>query len=120
VITGQVPSVTPYLDRAAVVVVPVRLGGGMRVKVLEALASGKAVVASPRAVEGLELVDGQGIVIADSDEEFCTAISELVESVERRVSLGRDARSWAEANLGWEQVVLAYEDLYRNLLAADE
>ena len=54
-VTGPVDDVVPYLDRAAVVAAPIRLGGGMRVKVLEALAAGKAVVATPLAVEGLDV-----------------------------------------------------------------
>jgi glycosyltransferase involved in cell wall biosynthesis len=69
-VTGRVPDVTPYLDRASLVVVPLRMGGGMRVKVLEALGAGKAVVASHLATEGLDLVDGQHVVHAETDDEF--------------------------------------------------
>ena len=59
VATGFVPDITPYLEQAALVVIPLRLGGGMRVKTLEALAAGKAIVASPRAVEGLDVLNGK-------------------------------------------------------------
>ena len=75
-VTGRVESISPHLAGAAVVAIPIRMGGGMRVKVLESLAAGKAVVASPRAVEGLDVTPGQEFLLADTDEEFCEAISE--------------------------------------------
>jgi glycosyltransferase involved in cell wall biosynthesis len=116
VVTGRVPDVTPYLNHAAIVVVPLSLGGGMRVKVLEALAAGKAVVASPRAVEGLDLVDGEHVILAESDEQFCDAIKQLLAEPQQRVALGVCARAWACANLGWQQSIAAYENLYQRLL----
>jgi glycosyltransferase involved in cell wall biosynthesis len=115
VVTGRVPDVTPYLDRAAVVVIPVRMGGGMRVKVLEALAAGKAVVASRLAAEGLDVVQGRQILFAESDREFADATVELLLDVERRASLAAGARAWALENLGWERVIRAYENLYDSL-----
>jgi glycosyltransferase involved in cell wall biosynthesis len=115
-VTGRVPDTSPYLDRAALVVVPLRLGGGMRVKVLEALAAGKAVVASPLAVEGLDLSDGEQVVLAETDQQFCDAIGGLLCDPERRFALARRARAWACANLGWESSVAAYEALYTSLI----
>lgn len=112
VITGRVPDVTPYLDRAAVVVVPLRLGGGMRVKVLEVLAAGKAVVASRLAVEGLAVVDGMQILLAETDEQFIDVIVQLLADSERRALLAARARVWACANLSWEKSIAAYETLY--------
>ena len=116
VVTGRVPDVTPYLDRAALVVVPLRLGGGMRVKVLEALAAGKAVVASPLAVEGLDVMDGKHVLLADSDRQFSDAIVQLLTQPERRTALAAHARSWARANLDWEGPIAAYERLYQSLM----
>ena len=92
VVTGRVDDVTPYLDRAAVVVAPLRLGGGTRVKVLEALAAGKAVVASPLAAEGIEAVDGEHLLLAESDEELVDATARLLADPDARSSLGRRAR----------------------------
>src|SRR5439155_9300616 len=116
IVTGRVPDVTPYLDRAALVVVPLRLGGGMRVKVLEALAAGKAVVASPLAIEGLNLVDGEQLILAESDPQFHDAIVQLLTDPEKRASLAARARTWACANLGWEKSIVAYEALYERLI----
>jgi glycosyltransferase involved in cell wall biosynthesis len=114
-VTGAVPDVTPYLDRASVFVAPIRRGGGMRVKVLEALAAGKAVVASPLAAEGLE-VTGQ-LVLAETDEEFVTAISRLLAEPERRRELAERARSFALDRLGWERTLAAYDRLHGSLLS---
>jgi glycosyltransferase involved in cell wall biosynthesis len=116
-VTGRVPDVEPYLDRAAVVVAPLRLGGGMRVKVLEALAAGKATVASPLAAEGLDVVDGEHIVLADSDDQFCDAVAGLLQDPDRRLALAARARTWAGEHLGWDRAVRAYESLYDTLSA---
>jgi glycosyltransferase involved in cell wall biosynthesis len=116
VVTGRVPDVMPYLDRAALVVVPLRLGGGMRVKVLEALAAGKATVASPLAAEGLALTDGQQVALAERDEEFARAIGNLLADPGQRAALARRARAWACANLSWDGPIAAYEQLYQGLL----
>src|SRR5262249_47182480 len=69
-VTGLVPKITPFLDQAAVVVAPLQLGGGMRVKVLETLAAGKALVASPLAVEGLDLKNGIQASVVENDKDF--------------------------------------------------
>ena len=116
VATGYVPDLTPYLDQAALVVVPLRLGGGMRVKVLEALAAGKAVIASSRAVEGLDLVAGEHVILAESDEEFVDAITDLLRNPEKRLSMASQAHCWASTHLSLEKVAEEYEKLYRSLL----
>lgn len=113
---GYVDDVRPYLDRAAVIVAPMRLGGGMRVKILEALAAGKAVVASPLAVEGLAVEDGRQVRLASSDERFAEIILDLVDDHPGREALARRARSWAEANLSPQVTAGRYEALYRSLL----
>jgi glycosyltransferase involved in cell wall biosynthesis len=115
-ITGRVPDPTPYLDRAAVFVVPVQSGGGMRVKVLEALAAGKAIVATPRAVEGLSVVHGDQLYLAETDDGFVRAIVELLDAPERRRRLASRARAWACAHLGWDASVAEYEALYSRLI----
>jgi len=115
-VTGRVPDTSPYLDRAALAVVPLRLGGGMRVKVLEALAAGKAVVASPLAVEGLDVTDGEQVALAETDQQFCDTIGRLLRDPDERAALARRARAWACANLGWENAVASYEALYTSML----
>lgn len=116
IVPGFVPSLEPYLERAAVVVAPLFQGGGIRVKVLEALASGKALVASPLAVEGLPLSTGVEVEIGSDEEAIANRIADLLEDPARRRSLASRAAAWAEANLSWEAAVLAYERLYDELL----
>lgn len=113
---GSVPDVTPHLNRAAVVVAPLRLGGSMRGKVLEALAAGKALVATPRAAEGLDAVPGKHFLLAASEEEITDALVKLLVDSDRRRELAMRARAWAEENLSWEHSVAAFERLYASLL----
>ncbi len=114
--TGYVPDVVPYLEQASLVAIPLRLGGGMRVKTMEALAAGKAIVASARAVEGLDVTNGKHLILAESDDDFVQAISDLLQDPEKRQELATQARAWASANLSWERVAAEYDKLYRCLL----
>jgi len=115
-IAGTVPDLRPYLDRASLVTVPLRLGGGMRVKVLEAMAAGKAIVATPLAVEGLEVSDDREVAIAESDDEFSRRIVSLLADAGKRASLGTNARIWAGNHLRWPVIADSYERLYTGLL----
>jgi glycosyltransferase involved in cell wall biosynthesis len=117
---ASVPDVMPYLEQAAIVVAPIRLGGGMRLKVLEALAAGKAVIASRLAVEGIEARAGEHFLLADTDEEVVEALVALLQSGERRRALGERARAWAEQTLDWEQPIGSFEQLYDAVIAARE
>ena len=116
-VTGEVPDVRPYLDAAAVVAAPIRTGGGMRVKLLEAVAGGKAIVASSLAIEGLALIDGEQVVLAETDAEFVDALVRLLTDPARRAAIGSAARSWAEVNLDLESQSRAYGELYVQLLS---
>lgn len=117
VVTGRVPSITPLLDAAAVVALPLRSGGGIRVKTMEAFAAGKAVVASALAVEGMDVRDGHEFLLAESAEEFAQRISTLLSDPEERKRLAHNGRRWA---VGFQQrgrTAQAYETLYSELLA---
>ena len=115
---GSVPDVTPYLDRAAVVVAPIRIGGSMRMKVLEALGAGKALVATPRAAEGVEAVAGEHYLLATEEDELVDALVGLLLDRERRGRLAESARTWAEHHLSWSNGVAAFEDLYDRIVRA--
>ncbi len=117
-ITGTVPETAPFLRDASLIVLPIRLGGGMRVKLLEAMAAGKAIVTSRLAAAGLELSNGTQVVFAESDEEFSEAIVRLVGDDAKRGRLGAEARRWAVRNLGWDARVRLFESLYREMLGA--
>ena len=84
---------------------------------LEALAAGKAIVATPLALGGLEVEDGEQVLVAETEGEFSAALVGLLQDEARRVALARAARRWAEANLDLEQRVRAYERLWEQVLA---
>ena len=117
IVTGRVPDVTPYLDEAAVFVAPLHLGGGIRIKVLESLAAGKAVVTTSLAAEGLDIQDGQELAIAETNREFVTRIVDLLENPEKRLAMAKRARAWSCQHIAWEHAIAKYEILYRELLA---
>jgi glycosyltransferase involved in cell wall biosynthesis len=116
VITGRVPNLSPYLDRAALVLAPLYQGGGMRIKVLEALAAGKAVVATPLAVEGLDVTNGKQVALAEDDNKFADQIIHFLNDTEERAKLAGQAYVWAKENVGWEKSVKSYERLCHSIL----
>ena len=90
--TGTVPDMRPVIAKAAVCVVPLRIGSGTRLKILEAGAMGKGMVSTPLGAEGLDFRDGQEICIADNPAEFAEAVVALMKNPSRRSELGRAAR----------------------------
>jgi glycosyltransferase involved in cell wall biosynthesis len=114
----SVPDVTPYVERAAVVVAPIRMGGSMRMKVLEALAAGKALVATPRAAEGIDALVGEHLLVATNEDEMVEALAGLLLDRDLRRRLGESARRWAESSLGWDHGVAAFEHVYNTVIDA--
>jgi polysaccharide biosynthesis protein PslH len=100
---GQVPDVRPYLHRATVVVVPLRLARGIQNKVLEALAMGKATVASPQSLAGLRARGSVPVVSASTSEEWVESVSRLLDDPAQRHQLGRDGRRYVEEFHHWER-----------------
>lgn len=91
--TGTVPDMLPYLTAATVAVVPLRLGSGTRIKILEACASGKAVVSTSIGAEGLNLEPGKEIVLADDPREFARSVVGMLRDSVRRNTIGAAARA---------------------------
>jgi len=110
---GEVENVRPYLDRAAVVVVPLRIGGGSRLKILEALAANKAAVSTPVGAEGLDLVPEEDIVLADSPSEFARRVCELLASSDARGRLGESGRRRVREKYGWDGIAQRQESAWR-------
>lgn len=103
-VTGRVPAVEPYLERAAVVLAPVRTGGGMRVKVLQAMAMGKAVVTTPLGAEGLWIGGGDEppCDIADDPAALAASTVRLLADGASRHALGARARAFVAAHHSWD------------------
>lgn len=115
-VTGTVPDVRPYLSDAAVFVAPVRLGHGIKGKILEAFAMGVPVVASPRAASGLDAVAGRDLLVAGSAADFAAAVVRLLESEPLRRELGENGRRAAERSYDWKVQAGRLGDIYDELL----
>jgi glycosyltransferase involved in cell wall biosynthesis len=108
-VTGTVADVRPYVAEAAVYVVPLRIGGGTRLKIFEALAMGKAVVATRVGAEGLPIVSGQHFLQADNPADFTQAVVTLLKDPGRRHTLGMAGRRLVEDRYSWTQVTRQFE-----------
>ena len=114
-VTGRVPEIKPYFARATVFVVPLRIGSGTRLKILEALAMGKAVVSTTVGAEGLNLVDGEEILIADEPIAFAEAVLRLLTDASLRRKIGENGRARVERDYDWRRIGEKLYRLYESL-----
>ena len=117
-LTGFVPDLRPHLAEAAAVVVPLRIGGGTRLKIVEAMAMGKAVVSTTLGAEGIEAANGRDLVIADQPAAFAQAVNNLLADRGKAEQIGRSARLLAEDRYAWSSAARALEGFYRRILKA--
>jgi len=110
-LTGWVEDTRPTIAQAAVYVAPLRVGGGTRLKLLEAMAMGKAVVVTRLGAEGYPVTDGRELLLADTPADFAAAVVSLLRAPERRAALGRAARAFAE-QYDWRAIAPRLEALY--------
>ena len=103
-LTGYVDSIQPHVQAAACYVVPLRVGGGTRLKILDAWAMGKAIVSTSVGCEGLEARDGWNILIRNDPREFADAVRAVLADPELRERLGRNARRTAEDVYSWDVI----------------
>jgi sugar transferase (PEP-CTERM/EpsH1 system associated) len=115
-VTGRVPDVRPYLADSLAVVVPLRSGGGTRLKILEAMAMGRPVVSTHQGAEGLEISDGVNILLADSPQEFARHIFALLAEPQLGERLSRAGRTLVEAKYDWRISLSRVENFYQRLL----
>jgi glycosyltransferase involved in cell wall biosynthesis len=115
VVTGTVPDVRPYFARSNVCVVPLRAGGGIKNKVLEAMAMGRPVVTTPIGVQGLNVTHGKDIFIAQTPGEFARWVVGLLRNDELRAHTVSEARRLIEEVYSWPQAITALEKQYLKL-----
>jgi len=111
VVTGRVEDDRPFMAQARLYVAPLRVGGGTRLKILRAMAMGKAIVATSLACEGIELSGGE-VLLADTPQAFAEAILELWDDPARRQKLGQRGRALMEARYDWRSIVPKLEEVY--------
>lgn len=109
----DVPDIRPYLGEAAVVVVPLRVGSGTRLKIYEALAADRAVVSTTVGAEGLPLRHGEHILLADTPDEFARSVIHLLGNAARRRDLASSGSRYVRENFGWDKVSEKFVDLCR-------
>jgi glycosyltransferase involved in cell wall biosynthesis len=109
-VTGRVDDVRPYMRDAAVYIVPLRIGGGTRLKIFEAMAMGKAVVSTTIGAEGLPVTDGEHVLLADEPTTFARAVVHLIRDTEHRRRLEAAARALVLARYDWSAVAGELED----------
>ena len=103
-VTGGVPDVRPYVERAALFVVPIRIGGGTRLKIYEAMAMERAVVSTTVGAEGLPLRPGVDVVIADGDAAFADAVIRLLRAPEDAAVVAHEGATVVRERFGWRHV----------------
>jgi len=110
-VTGFVEDIRPYIGKAAVMVVPIRIGSGTRLKILDAMAMGKAIVSTAVGCEGLNVNDGKNIMIADNPEEFAERVINLLINRDIRNTLENNALTVAQG-YSWKLITKLQENVY--------
>lgn len=111
-VTGYVPDLVPYLEQSALMVVPVRAGGGMRVRILEAFAYAMPIVTTTIGLEGIHAKLEKDVLVADTATDFARRVVELLEDVSLQEKLSMNGRRLAETKYDWHVVLSAMKSIY--------
>jgi len=111
-VTGSVPDVRPYVAQAALYVVPLRVGGGSRLKILEALAMGRPVLSTTIGAEGLDLEDGEHLCLRDGPESFADQAVRMLREPSRYAEMAERGRRAVLARHGWDAIASRLEDAW--------
>jgi glycosyltransferase involved in cell wall biosynthesis len=115
-LTGFVSDLRPHLASAAAVVVPLRMGGGTRLKIVEAMAMGKAIVSTTLGAEGIQAIPGRDLFVEDQPAAFADAVNRLLAEPSLATRLGQSARQLAVERYSWSEGAEALESFYRDIL----
>jgi glycosyltransferase involved in cell wall biosynthesis len=111
-VTGYVPDLVPYMKQAALMVIPVRAGGGMRVRILEAFSRAMPVVTTSIGLEGIRAVEGHEVLIRDTAEEFAAAVVWVLGDADLQARLANNARRLAQQHYDWQVALKKMEVVY--------
>ena len=114
-VTGYVPDLTPFMEKAAIMVVAVRAGGGMRVRILEAFARGLPVVTTTVGLEGIDARLGEDVLVADSPADFADTVTRLLKDEAFQAKLAVNGRLLAEKCYDWQVVLGKMEEIYQGV-----
>ncbi|MBX3044938.1 MAG: glycosyltransferase [Candidatus Kapabacteria bacterium] len=115
-VLGFVPSVIPYMSAAGIYIAPLFVGGGIRIKILEAMAMELPVIASPVSAEGIKAGENEGLIIARNKEDYLRHIKYLTNNPQEALKLGWAARSYILENYTWEKSIGIIYNSYQNLI----
>ncbi len=118
VVTGYVEDLLPHWRDCAVFVVPLRAGGGMRVKIIEALGRGVPVVSTTIGCEGIDVQNGKHLLVADEPREFAEAVVEIMQNDDLAASLARNGRRLVEEKYDWKIVYKKFTEVYDKIGSA--
>jgi sugar transferase (PEP-CTERM/EpsH1 system associated) len=116
-VTGAVEDIRPFVLTSAVYVVPLRIGGGTRIKIFEAMAMGMAVVSTSVGAEGLPVRHDENIILADEPAEFAAQVARLLRDSATRERIGRAARALVEKNYAWRSVAGVFDTVFERVTA---
>jgi len=114
---GFVADVRPAYERAAVVVAPLLASAGTNIKIMEAMAMGKAIVSTPAGVNGLDLTAGHDVVVVNTGAEMADAVRDLLENPEKRRLIEEHARETVERRFDWDEIAREQKRLYEELVS---
>jgi glycosyltransferase involved in cell wall biosynthesis len=117
--TGPVSDVRPYLGRAAVVIAPLRVGSGTRLKILEGLAMEKPIVTTSIGCEGLGVVDREHLRVADDPQQFAEDTAQLMSDHKLASELARNGRALVERDYSWSVIVHRLEQFHSQLISKE-
>jgi glycosyltransferase involved in cell wall biosynthesis len=115
IVTGAVPDVRPYIAGAAVYVAPLRMGGGTRFKLLEAMALARPIVSTRIGADGFEVESGREMLLADRPEEFAAAVMRLLDGPELAAALGTAGREFVRRSYAWDVILPRLDALHATL-----
>ena len=119
IVTGRVDDVRPYMEEAAIYIVPLRIGGGTRLKIYEAMAMEKPIVSTSIGAEGLPVTDGKEIVLADTPELFADAVVKLLKDPRVADEIGQCAAARVRKEFGWESVSDCFASICERYLSSN-
>ena len=115
-VLGWVEDVRPFIADSAVYVIPLRIGGGTRIKAYEAMAMGKAMVSTSIGVEGLPVEHGKNVILADTPDAFSSEVVGLLLNNEKRKKIEMAAREFVQAKYSWSHAAKAFKGICENVV----
>lgn len=117
-VTGYVPELDEYMQKAAIIVVPVRAGGGMRVRILEAFSRAMPVVTTTVGLEGINAALDRDVLVKDTEKDFADAVIQLLLDQDMQAQLAKNGRKFVEAHYDWQVILGKMKNVYESISQA--